>query len=164
LRVVSFMWGDPGGYIEAVHDAGGVAMVTVGSAEEARRAVASGADVVVAQGWEAGGHVWGTIATLPLVPAVVDAVAPVPVIAAGGIGDARGVAAVLAPDDQRPGQGDVIAHFASGEAIVRYEPAPPMAGTTGDIEALSMWAGQSVALARQPQPAADIVTELTSRL
>jgi nitronate monooxygenase len=50
----------------------------------------------VAQGWEAGGHVWGTIATLPLVPAVVDAVAPVPVIAAGGIGDARGVAAVLA--------------------------------------------------------------------
>src|SRR3954466_6208363 len=71
-------------------------MLTVGSAEEARRAVASGVDVIVAQGWEAGGHGWGTIATLPLVPAVVDAVAPVPVIAAGGIGDARGVAAVLA--------------------------------------------------------------------
>ena len=53
-------------------------------------------DVVVAQGWEAGGHVWSKVATLPLVPAVVDAVAPVPVIAAGGIGDARGVAAVLA--------------------------------------------------------------------
>ena len=69
---------------------------TVGSAEEARRAVASGVDVIVAQGWEAGGHVGGQIATLPLVPAVVDAVAPVPVIAAGGIGDARGVAAVLA--------------------------------------------------------------------
>ena len=71
-------------------------MHTVGSAEEARRAVASGVDVIVAQGWEAGGHVWGNVATLPLVPAVVDAVAPVPVIAAGGIGDARGVAAVLA--------------------------------------------------------------------
>src|SRR4051794_14145063 len=70
-------------------------MHTVGSAEEARRAVACGADIVVAQGWEAGGHVWGAVATLPLVPAVVDAVAPVPVIAAGGIGDARGVAAVL---------------------------------------------------------------------
>ena len=96
LRVVSFMWGDPSGYIEPVHDAGGVVMHTVGSAEEARRAVASGVDVVVAQGWEAGGHVWGRVATLPLVPAVVDAVAPVPVIAAGGIGDARGVAAVLA--------------------------------------------------------------------
>jgi hypothetical protein len=60
--------------------------------------------------------------------------------------------------------GDVIAHFASGEAIVRYEPAPPMVGTTGDIEALSMWAGQSGALARQPRPAAEIVAELVSRL
>ena len=96
LRIVSFMWGDSSGYIEPVHDAGGIVMHTVGSAEEARRAVASGVDVVVAQGWEAGGHVWSTVATLPLVPAVVDAVAPVPVIAAGGIGDARGVAAVLA--------------------------------------------------------------------
>ena len=68
------------------------------------------------------------------------------------------------PDDKRPGAGDVIAHFASGEAIVRYEPAPPMVGTTGDIEALSMWAGQDVALAKETQPAADIVAELTSRL
>ncbi|MGP7998493.1 MAG: NAD(P)H-dependent flavin oxidoreductase [Streptosporangiaceae bacterium] len=233
LRIVSFMWGDPSDYIKPVHDAGGLVLHTVGSAAEARHAVAAGVDVIVAQGWEAGGHVWGTVATLPLVPAVVDAVTPVPVIAAGGIGDARGVAAVLAlgaqaawlgtrfllatempihedyrraliaaaetdprlypnlyevgwPDSphralrnstataweaagrpplaQRPGTGDVIAHFASGEAIVRYEPAPPMTGTTGDIEALSMWAGQDVALARQTQSAADIVTELTSRL
>ena len=96
LRIASFMWGDPSGYVEPVHDAGGIVMHTVGSAEEARRAVASGVDVIVAQGWEAGGHVWGTVATLPLVPAVVDAVAPVPVIAAGGISDGRGVAAVLA--------------------------------------------------------------------
>ena len=96
LRIVTFIWGDPSGYVQPVHDAGGIVMHTVGSAEEARRAVASGVDVIVAQGWEAGGHVWGTVATLPLVPAVVDAVAPVPVIAAGGIGDARGVAAVLA--------------------------------------------------------------------
>ncbi len=96
LRIVSFFMGDPSGYIKQVHDAGGIVLHTVGTAEEARRAVASGVDVIVAQGWEAGGHVWGTVATLPLVPAVVDAVAPVPVIAAGGIGDARGVAAVLA--------------------------------------------------------------------
>ena len=68
------------------------------------------------------------------------------------------------PDSQRPGAGDVIAHLASGEAIVRYEPAPPMTGTAGDIEALSMWAGQSVALATKTQPAGDIVAELTSRL
>ena len=90
------MWGDPSGYIKAVHDAGGIVLHTVGSADEARRAVASGADVIVAQGWEAGGHVWSKVATLPLVPAVVDAVTPVPVIAAGGIADARGVAAVFA--------------------------------------------------------------------
>jgi len=68
------------------------------------------------------------------------------------------------PLAQRPGAGDVIAHLASGEAIVRYEGAPPMVGTTGEIEALSMWAGQSVALARKSQSAADIVAELTSRL
>jgi nitronate monooxygenase len=177
--------------------------------------------------------VWSGVATLPLVSAVVDAVAPVPVIAAGGIGDARGVAAVFALGAQaallgtrflladempihdeyrrrliaatetdaewypnlyevgwpnashraihnstaemweaagrpapgsRPHEGEVLAHFASGEAIVRYEPAPPMVGTTGEIEPLSMWAGQSVALAGRSQPAADIVADLVSRL
>src|ERR1700728_5170723 len=56
LRIVSFMLGDPSGYIKPVHDAGGVVMHTVGSAEEARRAVASRVDVVVAPGREAGGH------------------------------------------------------------------------------------------------------------
>jgi len=209
LRIVSLFWGDPAGYVDQVHDANGVVLHTVSSAAQARRAVASGVDVVVAQGWEAGGHVRGQIATLPLVPAVVDAVAPVPVIAAGGIGDARGVAAVLAlgaqaawlgtrfllaqempihehyrrrlmdaaetdaqwfadlyqvgwPDaphralrnstaqaweaagwpaaGSRPGEGDVIAHFASGESIVRYEPAPPKRCLCGPDRALP-WPG-----------------------
>lgn len=166
-------------------------------------------------------------------PAVVDAVAPVPVLAAGGIGDARGVAAVLAlgaqaawvgtrfllateapvheeyrrrliaavetdaelyadlynigwphaphralrnataeawqvagcPDaGSRPGEGEPIAAGPSGEAIVRYASSLPLQGTTGDIGALSLWAGQSVALATNTQPAADIVAELVSRL
>jgi nitronate monooxygenase len=68
VRIVSVMWGDPAGYIKPVHDAGGIVMHTVGGAEEARRAVATGVDVVVAQGWEAGGHAWGSVATLPQVP------------------------------------------------------------------------------------------------
>jgi NAD(P)H-dependent flavin oxidoreductase YrpB (nitropropane dioxygenase family) len=63
---------------------------------EAERAAAAGVDVIVAQGVEAGGHVAGEVSTLALIPRVVDAVAPRPVAAAGGIGDARGVVAVLA--------------------------------------------------------------------
>lgn len=94
--VISFFWGDPAPFIDRVHAAGALATLTVGSAEEARRAVDAGVDLIVAQGWEAGGHVWGQVATLALVPAVVDAVTGTPVIAAGGIADGRGLAAVLA--------------------------------------------------------------------
>ena len=67
----------------------------VGTAEHARKQVAAGVDVIVAQGTEAGGHT-GEISTMVLVPDVVDAVAPVPVLAAGGIGDGRQLAAALA--------------------------------------------------------------------
>jgi NAD(P)H-dependent flavin oxidoreductase YrpB (nitropropane dioxygenase family) len=95
VPVLSFFWGDPAPYLSDVHAAGAVVMQTVGSASEARATVARGVDVVVAQGWEAGGHVWGQVATLPLVPAVVDAVDPVPVVAAGGIADGRGMAAAF---------------------------------------------------------------------
>lgn len=233
LRIVSLTWGDPTPYVEQVHRAGALIMHTVSSAEEGRRAVDSGVDVIVAQGWEAGGHVRGTVATMPLVPAVVDAVAPVPVIAAGGIGDARGVAAALAlgaqaawvgtrfllaeealvhpdyrrrliaaaetdaewyadlynvqwpdaphralrnstaaaweiagrpPSGERPGEGEAVARLASGAPLVRYSSAMALEGATGDVEALSLWAGQSVALAKRIQPAAEIVAELTSRL
>jgi nitronate monooxygenase len=96
VRIVSLAWGDPSAYVERVHEAGGVVIGTVGTAEEARRLAGGGVDVICAQGWEAGGHVWGQVATMALVPAVVDAVAPVPVIAAGGITDGRGFAAALA--------------------------------------------------------------------
>jgi NAD(P)H-dependent flavin oxidoreductase YrpB (nitropropane dioxygenase family) len=96
VPVVSFFWGDASPVIEEARAAGALVFVTVGTADEGRAAAAAGADVVVAQGWEAGGHVWGTVATLALVPRVVDVVAPVPVVAAGGIADGRGLAAVLA--------------------------------------------------------------------
>jgi nitronate monooxygenase len=96
VRIVSFFWGDARDVIGEARDGGATVFVTVGTAEEARAAAAAGADVIVAQGWEAGGHVWGTVSTLALVPRVVDAVAPVPVVAAGGIADGRGLVAVLA--------------------------------------------------------------------
>ena len=66
-----------------------------GTVEHARRNVEAGADLIVAQGYEAGGHT-GTVSTLVLVPEVVDAVAPVPVLAAGGIGNGRQLTAALA--------------------------------------------------------------------
>lgn len=97
VPVVSFFWGDPAPFIDRVHAAGAKATLTVGAAEEARRAADAGIDIIVAQGWEAGGHVWGQVSTLALVPAVVDAVAGrVPVVAAGGITDGRGLAAARA--------------------------------------------------------------------
>jgi len=96
VKILSLFWGDPAPFVARAHQAGALVLTTVGSAGEAREAVAAGADIVVAQGWEAGGHVRGTVSTLALVPRVVDEVGPVPVIAAGGIADGRGVAAVLA--------------------------------------------------------------------
>ena len=96
-RIVSFFWGDPLPYIADVHAAGGVVLHTAGDVDEARRAVDAGADAIITQGWEAGGHVRGQVATMALVPAVVDAVGgDVPVLAAGGIADGRGLAAALA--------------------------------------------------------------------
>jgi NAD(P)H-dependent flavin oxidoreductase YrpB (nitropropane dioxygenase family) len=95
VAVVSTFWGDPRPYVDAIHACGALHIHSVGSAEEALSAVDAGVDVIVAQGWEAGGRVRGEVATLALVPAVADAVRPVPVLAAGGVGDGRGLAAVL---------------------------------------------------------------------
>lgn len=95
----------------------------------ARDAVAAGADVVVAQGTEAGGH-GGLRATLPLVPAVVDAVAPVPVLAAGGIADGRGLAAAL-----MLGAAGVLmgtAFYASEEALVHPAAKARLVEASGD--------------------------------
>ena len=225
-RLFSFFWGDPAPLIPIAHEAGALVMHTVGSAEEARRLVDAGVDIVVAQGWEAGGHVWGDVATLPLVPAVVDLVGrDVPVVAAGGIGDGRGLAAVLAlgasagwlgtrfvasaeaqthpryrelllaaseastyhgtvfdvgwpdaphralrngtidawleagapPSGQRPGEGEALATDAEGTPVVRYQSTSPRAELTGDIDDLSLWAGQSVGLVHEILPIREIV-------
>lgn len=88
--------GVPTEVIDLCHQNGLVVVNMCGKVDHARRAVDAGCDVVVAQGTEAGGHT-GRIATMPLVPQVVDAVGDeVPVVAAGGIFDGRGLAAALA--------------------------------------------------------------------
>ena len=229
VPVISFFWGDPSPLIERVHEAGALVMQTIRSTEDAKRQVAKGVDILVAQGWEAGGHVWGEVATMPLVPLVVDAVGSVPVIAAGGIGDGRGMAAalalgaqgvwlgtrflastesaahdvykdaVIAADEsqtvyttlfdggwsaphrvlrnstylaweaagrplpgERPGEGEQLATNADGSAVRRYDDAKPVVGITGDVESLSLYAGQSAGLVHDVRPAAQIVAELAS--
>jgi len=88
--------GVPAEVVGLCHEADVVVVNMCGKVEHARRAVQAGCDLVVAQGTEAGGHT-GQVATMPLVPQVVDAVgASVPVVAAGGIFDGRGLAAALA--------------------------------------------------------------------
>jgi NAD(P)H-dependent flavin oxidoreductase YrpB (nitropropane dioxygenase family) len=231
LPVISTFWGDPAKVTGRVQAAGVLHLHTVGTAEEARRAVDTGVDVVVAQGWEAGGHVWGQVATMALVPAVVDAVQPVPVIAAGGIGDGRGLAAVLVlgaqagwlgtrfltaveaathevyrqwvlraasqdavytrcfdggwPDaahralrnatitaweaagrpaaPNRPGEGAVVATDRRGRPQLRYGDMIPMPGMTGELEAMALYAGQSVGVIHQVAPAAQIVAAIASQ-
>jgi len=82
-------------YFQRAHDVGCKVMYMAGEVPEAVRAAEAGADVLVAQGTEAGGHVvW--MASLPLVPMMVKSVAPLPVLSAGGIADGRGLAAALA--------------------------------------------------------------------
>jgi enoyl-[acyl-carrier protein] reductase II len=92
--VVTTGGGNAGPYLELLHQAGIRIIPVVASVALARRMERQGVDALIAEGMESGGHI-GDVATLPLVPQVVDAV-QIPVIAAGGIADGRGLAAALA--------------------------------------------------------------------
>ncbi len=95
---VMLSFGDAKPYVDAVKKAGAKLILQVQSVAAAKQAASLGADVVIAQGIEGGGHGADPGAgrsLLPLLPAVVDALAPLPVVAAGGIADGRGIAAAL---------------------------------------------------------------------
>ena len=98
VPVVVFFWDDvPKEWIERLHAGGCNVWLQVGSVAEAKRAVRAHADALIVQGSEAGGHNRAAAATLSLLPAVIDAIeGAVPVLAAGGIADGRGLAAALA--------------------------------------------------------------------
>src|SRR5215467_8677438 len=131
VPVLSFFWGDPTPYVERAHAAGVKVFHQVGSVAEAQKVAAAGIDVIVAQGVEAGGHVAGEVSTLALIPRVVDAIAPRPVVAAGGIADARGVVAVLALGAQAAVLGTRFLASAESRAHPHYKQRV-LAATEGD--------------------------------
>lgn len=220
VRVVEFFYGDPDpSLVELVHRGGALVSWQVGSPGEAKAAEKAGCDLVVAQGTEAGGHVRGKVSLLPLLAAVLDAV-NVPVVAAGGIGEARAMAAALAagadavrvgtrfvaakesgahphyvqallragPEDTvlteafsvmwphaphrvlrsavdaaTAAKEDFVGEMEMGAARVplpRLAVPAPLVSTTGRIDAMALYAGESVGSVRAVQPASEIVREL----
>lgn len=232
VPILSFFWGDATAYVERAHAAGIKVFEQVGSVASAQRSTRAGVDVIIAQGVEAGGHVAGQVATMALIPRVVDVVAPTPVVAAGGIADARGLVAALALGADGVVMGtrflatpEANVHlvyqqkmlsateeetvyttlFGNGwpnaphrtlrtafveawqgkEALVqesqqndvrigetemagqtmpiqRFASLPPGREVSGDIEAMSLLAGQSVGLVHEIKPAATIVREMVA--
>lgn len=96
VSAVTLFWGDPAEHIPSCKALGLKVIWQCGSALEAVAAKRAGADAIIAQGFEAGGHVRGVVTTFALVPEVRDAIGDLPMLAAGGISDGRGLAAALA--------------------------------------------------------------------
>ena len=116
VPVVTTGAGNPGEYIPALKEIGTKVIPVVASVALAKRLVRTGVDAVIAEGMESGGHI-GELTTMALVPQVVDAV-DVPVIAAGGIGDSRGVCAAFALGAQAVQMGT---RFVMSEECIAHE-------------------------------------------
>ena len=219
-RVVEFFYGDPDpDLVRQVHAGDALAAWQVGSVDEALAAVDAGCDFIIVQGFEAGGHVRGTVSLLPLLTKILGEV-PIPVVAAGGIACESGLAAVLAAGAgaarlgtrfvATPESGyhpqyirNLLAaknedavytdrfsvmwpnapHRVLKQSLAAAEDSPddtvgqaklgadtidvprfsvfcPVTGTTGNIDAMAQYAGQSVGSVDTIKPAAEIVTEL----
>jgi nitronate monooxygenase/enoyl-[acyl-carrier protein] reductase II len=173
-RAVSISLGLPGELVQRIHAAGALVIVQVQAVDQACRAADEGADIVIAQGAEAGGvgGFGGRISSMVLVPAVVDALAPLPVVASGGITDGRCLAAHLVLGAVGANIGTRF--LASAEAAIgdewkqRLVEAPsgetisfetaPRGDLASHVEAPS--SGQGVGAIRTVEPAAAIVAGL----
>lgn len=232
VPVLSFFWGDSTKYISQLKGHNIIFCQTVGTSAEAIEYEKKGVDFLIAQGWEAGGHVWGTVATSVLIPAIVEVV-NIPVVAAGGIANGKGILAALslgaagvsmgtrfllskeanvalvyqeliakalendtiyterlfnigwdnAPHrviknstvkawenagkpgiGNRPDENEIIAYKPDGTPILRYSDEGPIAGTTGNLEQLALYAGQTAGLLSTVKPASELIAELVQEL
>lgn len=227
---VSFSFGVEPALVARARGGGVRVLVQVGSVAAAREATQAGADGLIVQGVEAGGHVQSTVGLLPLLVDVRHAVS-LPLVAAGGIADPAAARAVLAagadavamgtrfvasgesdahpryrerllqagaqdtvltglfdvgwpdvphrvlrnatydgweaagspPPGARPGEGEEVASHA-GRSVPRYAVNLPLAGATGDIDAMALYAGQSVGAVAAVEPAAAIVERFAAAL
>lgn len=121
IPILVLFWGDPTPYVEEAHRCGTKVFIQVGSVEEARAAAAAGVDAIIAQGVEAGGHVNSTTSLSTIVPAVVEAVKPLPVIAAGGIANGRGMVAALSLGAQGVSLGTRFLCSTEAQVIAEYK-------------------------------------------
>ena len=229
VPVISFFWGDSSPFIESLKSAGIKICQTVSTSEEALYFEKLGVDFIIAQGWEAGGHVLGKVASSVLIPSITDKI-KIPVVSAGGFTDGRGLLAALAlgasgiwvgtrflmskeanvspvyqeliakanendtvyaerlfnigwdnaphrvirnstveaweksgnlPVGKRPNECEIIAMKQNGAIIERYADDIPTNTTTGNLEALAIYAGQSVGLIGHTiQTAEAIITDI----
>jgi nitronate monooxygenase len=221
-RLVEFFYDDPDAeLVRIAHEGGALAAWQVGSRDEAEAACNANCDIVIAQGVEAGGHVRGSVGLLPLLAEVLDAVG-VPVIAAGGIGNARAAAAALAAGadavrvgtrfvatreaDTHPDYADALVRARAEDTVVteafsvmwpdaphrvlrscvekaealdddavgeveigattmpvpRLSVLAPTRSTTGSVDAMALYAGESVTDVTGVVPARDIVLEIAT--
>lgn len=121
IPVLVLFWGDASPYIKEAHLRGIKIFIQVGSVEEAQVAAEAGVDAIIAQGVEAGGHVKSTTSLSTIVPAVIEAVNPVPVIAAGGIATGRNVVAALSLGAQAVSMGTRFLCSVEARAIQEYK-------------------------------------------